>query len=316
MNQERIDAHAHYYPSEHLKLIQSKIDEIYVKGSRFPAMEKMYNLDLRRKEMRAAKITKQILSVGPPGVDRMDVATALSEAKKCNDELASVVEKSPEQFDALAILPLQAMDEALQEMDRAIKDLGFKGVTINSNIARKPLDSPEFFSFYEKAAALKIPIYIHPTVPVCTDFQNEYILYTMLGFLFDSSLAVARLILSGVLDKFPNTQFVVSHLGTLLPYIKQRLDDQWLSYPPALRGAISMPPSNYLGRFYTDTVNNYPPSYDLAKGIFALDHILFGTDFPFLDSTKCVECVSGLSTFDETEKEKIFNDNATTLFKL
>ena len=135
--------------------------------------------------MEAAKITKQILSVGPPGVDRMDVKTALSEAKKCNDELALVVEKSPEQFDALAILPLQAIDEALQEMDRTIKDLGFKGVMINSNIARKPLDSPEFFPFYEKAAALKIPIYIHPTVPVCTDFENEYVLYTMLGFLFD-----------------------------------------------------------------------------------------------------------------------------------
>src|SRR5579871_5941945 len=124
----RIDAHAHFYPAAHLKLIQSRIDEIYVKGSRFPAMEKMYNLDLRRKEMEAAKITKQILSVGPPGVDRMDAQTAIAEAKTCNDLLAGVVEKSPEEFDALAILPLQAMDEALQEMDRAIKDLGMKGV--------------------------------------------------------------------------------------------------------------------------------------------------------------------------------------------
>jgi len=279
-------------------------------------MEKMYNLELRRKEMEAAKITKQILSVGPPGVDRMDIPTALAEARKCNDQLAEVVENNPEEFAALAILPLQSIEEALQEMDRAIKDLGFKGVMINSNIARKPLDSPEFFPFYEKAAHLKVPIYIHPTVPVCTDFQNEYALFVVLGFLFDSSLAVARLILSGVLDKYPHTQFVVSHLGTLLPFIKQRLDDQWLSFPPALRGAISTPPSNYLNRFYTDTVNNYPPSYDLAKGIFPIDHILFGTDYPFLDSSKCVDCVAGLTAFDEGEKEKIFHENARNLFKL
>ncbi len=292
------------------------IDDIYVKGSRFPAMEKMYNIDLRLKEMEAAKITKQILSVGPPGVDRMDAKVAVKEANKCNDELASIVEKNPERFDALAILPLQVMDEALQELDRAINDLGFKGVMINSNVARKPLDSPDFFAFYENAGDAGIPIYIHPTVPVCTDLQNEYALHTVLGFLFDSSLAVARLILSGVLDKFPKTKFIVSHLGSLLPYIKQRLDDQWSSFPPPLRGAISIPPSNYLNRFYTDTVNNHPPSYELAKQIFGSGRIMFGTDYPFLDSSKCANCVSGLEVFSESEKREIFTENARKMFTL
>ena len=278
-------------------------------------MEKMYSVELRLKEMKAARIDKQILSIGPPGIDRMDSATGVAEAKRCNDELAKVVQKNPELFDALAVLPLQAMDEALEELDRAIAELGFKGVMINSNINKKPLDSPEFLPLYENAGKIGVPIYIHPTVPVCTDFQNEYLLYTMLGFLFDSSLGTMRLVMSGVPEKFPNTKFVLSHLGSLLPYIKQRLDDQWQSYPPPFKGAINKPPSNYLPWFYTDTVNNYLPSYDLAKPIFGIEHILFGTDYPFLDSSKCAECVSSLSYSDE-EKEMIFNSNARRLFNL
>lgn len=292
------------------------VDDIYAKGSRFPAMEKMYNLDLRFKEMQAAGVTKQILSVGPPGVDRMPSELAVKEARRCNDELSEVVSRHPDRLDAVALLPLQAMDEALGELDRAINDLGLKGVMINSNVARKPLDSLDLFRFYERAGDIGVPIYIHPTTPVCTDLQNDYGLHTMLGFLFDSSLAVARLILGGVLDRFQKTKFVVSHLGALLPYIKQRLDDQWSSFPPPLRGAISTPPSKYLGRFYTDTVNNYPPSYELARQIFSIDRIMFGTDYPFLDSSKCATCVSDLSSFGESEKHEIFSENARKLFKL
>jgi len=314
MSHGRIDIHAHYYSVDHLKLIQENID-VYVKGGRFPAMEKMFNINVRLKEMNAGQITKQILSVGPPGVDRLDKQTAVREARKCNDELARVVQNNPDRFDAVAILSLQAMDEALDELHRTVSDLGFKGVMINSNISGKSLDSPHFFPLYQKAAEMGIPLYIHPTVPVCIDFMEEYNLHTMVGFLFDSSLEALRLIIGGVLDKFPNTKFILSHLGSLLPYIKQRLDDQWTSYPPQLRGAISSPPSDYLGRFYTDTVNNYPPSYDIAKPIFGIDHILFGTDYPFLDSKKCSDCVSNLS-FSEEEMEKVFESNARKLFKI
>ncbi|MDA4131422.1 MAG: amidohydrolase [Thaumarchaeota archaeon] len=314
MHHERIDIHAHYYPRDHLKLIQENID-VFVKGGRFPAMEKMYNIDIRLEEMSTAQITKQILSVGPPGVDRLDSVTALKEAKKCNDELAQVVQKNSDFFDAVAILPLQEIEESMDELHRAISDLGLKGVMINSNISGKPLDSPDFFPLYEKAGDLGIPLHIHPTVPICTDFMKEYNLHTMIGFLFDSSLQALRLILSGVFDKFPKTQFILSHLGSLLPYVKQRLDDQWTSYPPPLKGSISIAPSNYLGRFFTDTVNNYPPSYELAKQIFGMNHILFGTDYPFIESKVCSDCVSNLN-FSGEEMDMVFNTNARKLFKI
>lgn len=315
MNLERIDIHSHYYPAEHLKLVSTRTDEIYAKGSKFPVMEKMYNLEMRFKEMRAAKVDRQVISVGPPGVDRLDRQTAIEEARKCNDEIARVVQKYNDRLDGMAILPLQDIEESLLELERATSDLGLKGVMINSNINWKPLDSPEFFPLYDMASKIGIPIHIHPTVPVCTDLQNEYALFTVVGFLFDSSLAVMRLILSGILDKFPNTKFIISHLGSLLPYIKQRLDDQWESFPPPLRGAITVAPSNYLKRFYVDTVNNYPPAYAIAKEIFGSERILFGTDYPFLDSSGGSNCVENLD-YSEQEKRRVFSENARKLFNL
>jgi len=233
----------------------------------------------------------------------------------CNDEIAQVVKKNPESFEGMAILPLQFMDDALVELDKAINELGLKGVMINSNINRKPLDSPEFFPFYKKAGEMDIPVHIHPTVPTCTDFQKEYGLYIVLGFLYDSSLAVLRLILSGVISKFPQTKFILSHLGGVLPYLAQRIDDQWQSFPPFMRGTIDRPPTNYFRNIYVDTVNNFPPTYALAKQLFGTDRIMFGTDYPFLDSANCVNCVANLD-FVEEEKAMMFGENARKIFHI
>ncbi len=315
MNSERIDIHAHYYPRTHLKLIEKRVNEIYLEGAKFPAMEKMYNLDLRLKEMRESKVDKQILSVGPPGVDRLDRETAIAQARICNDEIAGVVKKNPESFEGVAILPLQFMDVALEELNRAINELGLKGVMINSNVNRKPLDSPEFFPFYNKAGEMGVPVHIHPTVPTCTDFQKEYGLYIVLGFIYDSSLAMLRLILSGVLSKFPKTKFILSHLGGVLPYLAQRIDDQWQSFPPFMRGVIDRPPTNYFRNIYVDTVNNFPPAYALAKQLFGTERIMFGTDYPFLDSKNCVTCVANLNFGDE-EKTMMFSENARKIFNI
>jgi aminocarboxymuconate-semialdehyde decarboxylase len=316
MKMEQIDVHAHLYPTKYLQMVADHADKMWLRGQRFPAIEKMYNLEMRLKEMDYANVTRQVLSIGPPGVDGLDKDRAINEAKTLNDELARVVRMHPKRFAAVAVLPLQSIDAALDELDRAVNELGFKGAMINSNVSKKPLDSTYLFPLYNRAGRIGIPLHIHPHVPVCTKFQTDYGLYVTFGFLVDSSLAVLRLILSGVLDKFPKTKFVISHLGGLLPYVKQRIDDQWLSFPPSLRGEIKLPPSNYLERFYVDTVNNYPPSYGLAKKIFGIQQILFGTDYPFLSSKACVDCVTNLEEFSYEEKLEILSGNARRIYKL
>jgi predicted TIM-barrel fold metal-dependent hydrolase len=266
--------------------------------------------------MDKTKITKAVLSLGPPGVDRADsIQESVRLAKMVNDKIARVCGEYDGRFAGLATLPLTDVKSSVEELGRSVRELSLKGAMIFSNVSGKYLDSPEFFPLYEKAQALEVPLYIHPTLPYGLESMVQYGLYVTVGYLFDSSLSVMRMIHAGLLDKFPSLKLVLSQLGGVLPYIVNRIDVQWRILGLKEGSKINSPPSGYLKKMYLDTVSNYASAYRCALDLVSYERILFGSDFPFGDMQRSKTAVESLG-LPEDETRSVLADASSKLFRI
>lgn len=333
----RIDCHNHFYPIIYIKELEKRKKspivvrdeigrrEITIEGAPVAIINdpKHYDVEERIKDMNEHGIDMQALSLTAPGVDYLELKVAVRLAKSVNDEFAMIQEKNPERFVGLATVPLQSVDEALEELDRAIMDLGLKGVMIFSNIAGKPINSSEFWPFYETAAKLDIPIFIHPTRPAFVDALREDVLAYFralndsIGYPFDSTLAITRLIFSGVFEKYPTLKFVIAHLGGTVPYLVERMDRSYRELPSDCKTALPKSPSEYFKRVYYDTVSFYKPALTCAYMFVGPERLLFGSDYPHTigDIGLAVTSIEQLDIQDE-DKRKIFEKNAKKLLKI
>jgi len=322
----KIDFQTHVIPPEYVKELSKrkvfpyaksegpKSFVFYAEGAGYPIIKEMYDLEKRIEDMDAAGVDIQCLSLGVPGTDPLDPELGLSLSRKVNDEIARMVEKYPDRFVGLANLPLQNIDGAIDELNRAINDLGMKGVMIYSNVAGKPLDSPELWKFYEKSAKLKIPIFIHPTLPVMADALKGYQLIPVVGFLFDTTTAMLRIIFNGVLEKYPSLTFVLPHMGSTIPYLLGRIDYESGRLPGG-RGSISKPPSEYFKSVYVDTVTLHIPAMKCAYETIGIDRIVFGSDYPYWDVPTQIKSIEDWD-IPEDEKRKIYSENAIKILRL
>lgn len=312
----RIDVHSHLLPIDYIKELdrrQAWPTKSFRQVQLSPG-EKLYNVEVRIKQMDRLGVDIQVLSLTGPGVLLLEPKVGITLAKMVNNRLAKIVEKYPERFVGLATLPLQDVEGTLDELDRAIKDLGLSGVYIFSNVAGKTIDSHEFWPFYEKAAKLDIPIFIHPTNPISIKGMEEYGLVNMIGFPFDTTLATMRLILSGLLERYPTLKIVLAHLGGALPYMTGRIDAQ-SKIDPECRISISKPPSKYSKLLYLDTVSLHKPSLTCALATQGPEKLLFGSDYPYWDLSSSVEIIRELDITDE-DRQKIFYKNARKILKI
>lgn len=252
-------------------------------------------------------------------------------ARLANDSLTELVSKHPSRMVGICTLPTLE-GSMLDELDRSIKDLGMKGVTIASNIKGKPLDSPEFMAFYEKMAHYDLPILIHPTNWKYYDWINEYQLNMILGWPFDTSLSVARIVFGGVLDRFPSLKIIAHHSGSMIPFFGERirgfyefaLDEKAPATSKSLVNAAKMKkhPIDYFKAIYGDTmVNGSVSALMCAYDFFGPDHLVFATDYPHGPSKgdqwtdSVLKSVRAMDIGNE-EKEKIFEKNSRSIFKL
>ena len=265
-----------------------------------------------------------------------DLWQTLSEGEKLrfvktvNDSMAKTSEKHKERLIAVATLPL-LNGEALDELERAIGELGLRGCMIYSNVNGKPLDSPEFMPFYEKMSKFGLPIFIHPTNWPYYDWIGEYQLGQIFGWPFDTSLAVGRLVLGGVLEKHPNLKIIVHHMGAMIPFFAERMDgfyQEARSNPKLLaqaygtRKALKALPKRYLRMLYGDTVvNGSAAALRCGYDFFGADHILFATDYPFgpkrgVEWTRRTLEIVRDSGFSREDKAKIMEGNARRLLRI
>jgi aminocarboxymuconate-semialdehyde decarboxylase len=237
-----------------------------------------------------------------------------------NDGIAGVVKKYPDRFIGLASIPIKNKVKAMDELDRAINELGLKGICISANIGGIPLDSDYLRPLYKKITELDIPIFVHPGFPAGADQMKDYGLIPIVGFEFDLILAQVRLIYGGVLEEFPTLKFIFSHLGGGTPFLRERIENGWefAKKVPDKKTRITKSPSYYLEQLYFETVSFYKPAIMCTIQCSGIDKILFGTDYPLYPLGDIPNSIKIMTELDlcQSDKDKILGENAKRLFKI
>lgn len=323
-----IDFHAHLYAEEYLKKLEASKGDVRIekneKGEKIilsmgakagPVTEDFFDIEVRIDKIKKSKIDMQILTTPHPGIDRFSPDESAEMSRIINDGLGKVVKKYPNHFQALAMLPLIDTKLALKELDRAILDLGLKGICMLTNVAGKTSDSDFLLPVYERAQSLGIPIFIHPTTPVGAQVMKEWRLAIILGFEFDIMLSATRLAYSGILERFPELNFVISHLGAGIPFLAGRIDR---GYDDPMCGIkTKKPTTEYLKELYCDTVSFYQPALMMAYEFYGAERMVLGSDFPLPigNLPGAVPSIEAMK-ISKDEKAKILGENVQRLLKL
>ena len=292
-----IDVHAHYVPTDSLK-VASEIGARHglsletnergrpvVMRNGKPYLNQLKaefsDLDLRLSIMDRQGVDMQVLSpAGSYFFYWMPADEGREFAGWLNDRLAEAAAKHPEHFVALASVPMQDGARAAEELERAMSRLGLRGAEIASNINGRYLDDPAFDSFWEAAQALDALIFVHPNQVVGAERMKDYNLANLIGNPTDTSLAFAKLIFGGVLDRFPRLKFLLAHAGGFLPFTWGRLERGY-RIQDSTGGKISKPPSEYVKLLYFDTITHSRMALEYLIANFGADHVLLGSDYPY-----------------------------------
>jgi len=324
----KIDVFAHILPPNYKEALLDWLppDSYWQHARHDPA----FDLETMFRTMDRFEGLVLVLTLQSPPVESIaDPEKAAEFAKLANDEMAELVSKYPARFKAaIACLPMNNMDAALKELDRAIKDLKFRGVQLYTPTNDKSLDSPEFMPLYERMIQYDLPILLHPyryqtTADYKTEEESKYLVYHIFGWPYETSAAMARLVFSGVLEKYPNLKIITHHNGAMVPFLESRICEQQYRkqmHKPAY-AELTKPPIEYFKMFYADTVIRTVPALMCTYHFFGADHLLFGTDMPHgpeLGSHFIQHSIHGIEQMDISDKEKqtVFEDNARRLLRL
>lgn len=328
----KIDIYSHILPTKYREALHKEMgDGLYQDVHK--TMGTMIDLDYRFRIMDKFEGLMHVLTIaGPPLEHIFSPQKAADLAKLANDEMAELVLKYPDRFAAaVAWLPLNDMDAALKETDRAIKDLKFRGVQIYTPTMDRPPDLPEFLPLYEKMAQYNLPIWLHPTRPRdYPDYRSEktslYRIHWYFGWPYETSAAMARLVMSGIMEKYPDLKFITHHAGGMIPFFENRivggLDHTEMLQRANFKENLRRPVLDYFKMFYADTaINGSIPALMCANAFFGTDHFLFGTDWPFdsqrgeRSTRETIEAVGNMEISD-ADKRMIFEGNARRLLRL
>ena len=320
-----IDFHDHFYPPEYLAAIARGPASVRVTtdaegnpclhypGDTNVAVRGHRDIAYREEVLAQHGVDHQVLSLTTPGVHVEPPERAVRFARMVNDAFAVAVARPSGRFMALATLPLDDPAASVAELERAMVELKLPGAMLFSNVNGVALSDPRYWPLYQKADELGAILHIHPTSPVGVEAMEDYWLMPLLGFTFDTTLAAAKLVFSGAAARFPRITWVLSHLGGAVPYLAERLDRGFHAFAEC-RAHIDRPPSEYLKRFYYDTVNFDPAALALAVSFAGADHLLAGSDYPHMIGSLCSmrESLDRLRVTD-AERAGILGGNAARL---
>jgi aminocarboxymuconate-semialdehyde decarboxylase len=320
-----VDVHNHFYPPEYLDALRAAGSVVRVTTDRdgnplihYPgdynvAVRGHRDIQYREEVLEHDGVATQLLTLTTPGTHVESPARAVELACLVNDAFAQIVAERAPRFAALATLPLNDPRASVGELRRAVEELRLPGAMLFSNVNGVALSDQRFWPLYELADELGAVLHIHPTSPVGVEAMTDYWLMPLVGFPFDTTLAAAKLVFSGVAARFPRIRWVLSHLGGAIPYLAERLDRGYRAFQEC-RTHIDKPPSEYLKTWYYDTVNFDARSLALAIEFAGALHVLAGSDYPHLigSITGMLDSIRGLEIPDE-EKAAILGGNAAEL---
>ncbi len=328
----KIDAYSHIAPPKYKEALEKLVPgETAYKLDPIPPL---FDLDHRFRIMDRYEGLVQVIAPAWPSVEEVAAPDkALDLAKLANDEMADLVLKYPERFvAAIACLPMNNVGAALKEVDRAINDLRFRGILIYTPINDKPLDSPEFMPLYERMCSYDLPILIHPMrAPSYPDYRTEdaskYKVFSTFGWPYETTVAMTRIVFSGILDKYPTLKFVTHHCGGMVPYFAERIR-QFYEVGEMRRGEkyvhpLRKPVLEYYKMFYNDTaIYGNGSALMCAHRFCGADRLLFGVDMPLGDVElgnrnyrQTINAISEMNISDE-DRKKIYEDNARKIYRL
>lgn len=304
-----VDTQAHWYPrtlldayieSEGYPGCRREGDSYAVEllpGDWWPLPVHFVELELQLETMKEVGIDVVVSSSGSFGdVDALPTGEAKELAIAVNEERAAA-EQRHEGFLGLATIPWQDAGAAIEVLEDAVGRLGLRGALIHSNVAGRPVDSSYLRPVYERMTELGVPLFLHPGRTLLEPHVRDLGLEVLVAYMFDSSLAALRLVLSGILEGL-SLDVVHPHCGATLPYLAGRIDGAYWK-PWAIGRNLDPPPSRRLGRFYTDTMCQSAETLEFAKGFYGAERLLYGSDFPYYQPSESLAFVRGCLTVEE-----------------
>jgi uncharacterized protein len=277
----------------------------------------------RLADMDEAGIDVQVLSVTAPAAQELDPATSVALARDANEQLAEAVAAHPDRFAGFATLPTPDPEAAARELERTVTGHGFKGALINGHTGGRFLDDPAFWPIFERAEALGVPIYLHPTYPTAQVMEAYYagfeapvsatLATSGWGWHAETGLHVLRLVLAGVFDRFPALQVIIGHMGENLPFSLARADERLTPVATSLKRSVG----EYLRENIYITTSGYftDPPLLCALTVLGADRIMFSVDYPFASNVRGRAFLDA-APISEPDREKIAHGNAERLLGL
>lgn len=327
-----IDIFPHILPKPYFDKIQQTGTQGMLMAKRIVNVKPLHDLDTRLRIMDEYENYQQVLTLGAPPIEAIagpDVTPEL--AKVANEEMAKLCASHPDRFLGFACsLPMNNPDAAIKELERSVDELGAKGVQLYTNVNGKPLDLPEFEPIFAKMAEARLPIWLHPVrTPAKADYVDEprsyYDMWWAFGWPFETSVAMGRIVFSGMFDRYPDLAVICHHMGAMIPYFEgrvgpgladlgQRSDDE---VDGAALGKLKRSPGEYFRMFYGDTAL-FGAVAAMRCGIeyFGAQRIVFGTDMPFVGQIR--DTLDGLAQLDLSAEDRhaIMEGNARRLLGL
>jgi aminocarboxymuconate-semialdehyde decarboxylase len=288
------DVHCHFVPEDFFRFAQSRNEfaikvkrregealDLDIRGMHFGLNTTFFDMRRQIERMQRDGVERTILSLATPFIDYyLDAKLAVEAAVVFNDALAEAIASDRTRFGGWAMLPMQDATAAARELRRCIRDHGFIGGHVASNVRGVYLHDAQFEPIFRAAVDLNVPLFVHPADSLGKDRTREYELTIVAGYLFDNTINILRMICSGFLDRWPGLKLVCAHAGAFSPILRARMQRE-VDTNPLLSSTLKMPVGDYLRRLYFDTICFEPAILRYVAGVVPVEHLLLGSDAPF-----------------------------------
>lgn len=324
-----IDVHTHMLDRRWLALLRERGGPRYSVGPITPELEGIYadgalfmtpmpghfDYDLRVRDMSDARVDLAIVSLTCPNVYWGDADASEEAARVMNDSMAAGQAAHPDRIRWLASLPWEHPPRAVAELERACAN-GAAGVMVLANVAGRHLTDPLFEPIWQAIDARALPVLVHPTEPpgnAAMDMRRHSLASTV-GFMFDTTLAITRMVFAGFLDRYPKLKIIAAHAGATVPFLAGRMDRSWEMTIPG-HDTITTPPSEYLRRIWYDAVTYQQESLELCVKVGGADKVMYGSDYPH-DIGDMKGCLTRVDALPADVRDAVRGANARRIFDL
>src|ERR1700730_15278879 len=329
-----IDVFNHFMPAPYFERVQ-RLAPGHAAATAFPRLRTLWDIDARLRLLDPFGAYQQVLSLANPPLEFLGTPAETPDlARMANDGLAQLCHRHPDRFPTfIASLPMNNIEASLNEIDRAIGELGAKGIQVFTNVAGAPLSEPQYRPLFARMVAHDLPVWVHPMRgPQFSDYATEQAseneIWFTFGWPYETTAAMTRLIYGGLFDELPDLKIITHHMGGMIPYFAGRigLGFQQIFFGEPVRnpaaGKLKKAPGDYFKMLYADTaLNGEPAATRCGHAYFGTQHCLFATDAPFDAEqgrgliAKTIAAVDALD-IGEAARERIFCGNARALLKL